>query len=797
MATSNEKQVQLKRESLLNNDIILEDVFPKTMTDAVVDINTGAKMSDVLDTLITIINNKLSRNVNSVNGRSGVVILDASDVGLGNVDNVSTADLKAWVINYVASQFHEKRLILQDYYSGIEALIETNNDAYDGVPFVCQHYTEDTNDEKMVIGYMYNDGNHLTSECYTFDFGDKGVGRFEYDSNDQVLGEYFNVYDGPKQNHALGLYSTSKGYGNITRAQASMICGNENTIDIHGENTFVTGNHNTVTGNKNGIVCGDGNTVTDIVYGSSIVGGYENTNINGSSYNMITGSSNRVDGGSSGNIVSGYFNELSSMVNHSCIVGCENRIADRSQGSNPYDIRESTSSLVFGQGNRLEVSRSCMIGGTSNTIYESRVGICSGLYNKADSSNSFLMFGELNMMQDNKCSIVGGYQSTVSESYSFALGNKVEAKGENSVIFGISSNGLNPETVGSSERYAGVLNMTIDEIMSTYKTTPFSIAYGDASFVMGKDNLGIGDLSFTSGTGNINQSTNSFVCGINNKVAPAKGLIVSGTNNYIIGNFSKGTGLRNTTSGHVANVCGAFNNAENYVTTVGIGSTVDFSISTSTDVDLYFNTNSDPSNTTMKAFLIRKETYIDIPVPFMFCPIKATGMVFKLKYQDTNEWSGNTVVDHIISENLDDIFEWIDDTKCLRISRNALNTEFNFNHSVTPGETSYELDILDLRDVEFEISITFEPNFADRVSEHAFKVGNGPFADAIYRTKACRANAFEVNWDGTTRTQKDIKLQYKEDPNTNDPPVDISFKKLIDVLIANGTISHVNDIVDS
>ena len=79
MATSNEKQVQLKRETLLNDEAVLEEVFPKTMTDAVIDTNSGLKLSEVIDTILTAINNKVSRNVNSVNGRSGVVLLDASD----------------------------------------------------------------------------------------------------------------------------------------------------------------------------------------------------------------------------------------------------------------------------------------------------------------------------------------------------------------------------------------------------------------------------------------------------------------------------------------------------------------------------------------------------------------------------------------------------------------------------------------------------------------------------------------------------------------------------------------------
>lgn len=793
MATSNEKQVQLKRESLLNDEVVLEDVFPKTMTDAVTDINTGAKMSEVLDTIMTFINNKLSRNVNSVNGRSGVVLLDASDVGLGNVDNVSTADLKAWVINYVASQFHDKHLILQEYYSGIQALIDTDNDAYDGVPFVCRHYTEDPNDETMVIGYMTNDGNHLTSQYYTFNFGDKGVGRFEYDSNGNVLGEYFNVYEGDKRNQAIGLYSTAKGYGNITSAQSSMICGNENTIDTSGVNSFVTGNKNNVVGNKNGIVFGDENVVDDYNFGSSIIGGYGNKNIGSSGHNTLCGSKNTVEAGSRSSIISGEYNKVTSVYD-SLIIGRENVIDHSIHGT-----YLTTGCIVSGYANNILNSVTSIVSGYNNNVSESEYGIMSGSNNKVTSTHGFSAFGGLNTIQNAYSSMVGGHQSTVSQSESIAWGIRVEAKGNDSVIFGSSSNGLNPETVGNMYRYGGVQNMSIREMIDTHKTTPFSIAYGDSSFVAGEDNLGIGRISFTIGNKNINESTKSFVSGVNNKAAPVEGIFISGTNNYICGKFSKGSGVRNTTSGHVANVGGAFNNAGNYESVIGIGASTDeYDIVKSfEDINLYFNTFTNHLSDTIKTTLIRKSDYIDIPVPLMFKPIKAKNMVFKLKYENTNEWSGNTTIEHVISEEQDSIFEWQDDIKAIRISRDALNTQFGFNHSVTPGETSYELDVLDLRDVEFEISITFQPNYAERVGSNAFKVGNGPFADAIYRENGfCCANAFEVHWDGTTLTQKDIQLKYKADPNTADAPIDISFKKLVDVLISNGTI-NLNDIVST
>jgi hypothetical protein len=788
MATSNEKQVQLKRESLLNDEVVLEDVFPKTMTDAVTDINTGTKMSEVLDTIMTVINNKLSRNVNSVNGRSGVVLLDASDVGLGNVDNVSTADLKAWVINYVASQFHDKHLILQEYYSGIQALIDTNNDVYDGVPFVCRHYTEDPNDETMAIGYMVNDGNHLTSQYYTFNFGDKGVGRFEYDSNENVLGEYFNVYDGDKRNKALGLYSTAKGYGNTTSAQSSMICGNENTIDEYGVNSFVTGNNNNVVGNKNGIVFGDANTVNDDVNGSSIIGGYGNKNIGDSGNNIVCGAENTADADTQSSIVSGRSNDVTGAYD-SLIIGYENTVDHSTRGA-----YATTGIIVSGYGNNVSNSKTSIVSGYNNTVSDSGHGLVSGDTNKASSVHAFAAFGELNTIQNAHASMVGGYQSTVSRSQAIAWGTRVEAKGTNSAIFGTSTNGLNPETVGEhTYRYGGVQNMTVDEIINTHETTPFSIAYGTSSFVAGRDNLGIGNYSFTIGNKNVNKSPYSFVSGVNNEASANPGIFVSGIMNAITGYYSNASGIRNSVSGHNATVRGAFNLAGSYETVVGIGACR--KIQTVTDINLYFNTQFNASYS-LRNRLIRYADYIDIPVPLIFQPLKAKNMVFKLKYQRTNVWSDNTTTEHTISSTGDSIFEWQDDIKALRISREALNTQFGFTHSVTPGETSYDLDVLDLTDVSFEISITFVANASDHVDVNAFNVGNGPFADDAYRDDTGHANAFEVHWDGTTLTQKDIQLSYKANPNTSDDPIDISFKKLVDVLISNGTI-NLNDIVST
>ena len=89
-----EKKVQLKEQELVGQEVVLSDIYPKTDTSSVEDIVSGSSLDLKLDRIVEMINNKLTRVVNSVNSRTGVVTLDADDVGLGNVDNVSFMDIK-------------------------------------------------------------------------------------------------------------------------------------------------------------------------------------------------------------------------------------------------------------------------------------------------------------------------------------------------------------------------------------------------------------------------------------------------------------------------------------------------------------------------------------------------------------------------------------------------------------------------------------------------------------------------------------------------------------------------------
>ena len=82
-------RIQLKREEIVGDGVALSDINPITNTKSVDDESAGVPLSITIEKMWQAINNTLSRIVNSVNGRDGVVVITAADVGLGSVTNVS------------------------------------------------------------------------------------------------------------------------------------------------------------------------------------------------------------------------------------------------------------------------------------------------------------------------------------------------------------------------------------------------------------------------------------------------------------------------------------------------------------------------------------------------------------------------------------------------------------------------------------------------------------------------------------------------------------------------------------
>ena len=127
-----ESHVQLKREEVIGDEVVLTDISPSTNTESVVDLSTGLTLDEDLLRLWNAINNKLYRVVNSVNGRTGVVVLSAKDVGLDNVDNVSFADIQEWVLEQIEKLFGSHSFKLYESMDSVLIDISANDKMMSG-----------------------------------------------------------------------------------------------------------------------------------------------------------------------------------------------------------------------------------------------------------------------------------------------------------------------------------------------------------------------------------------------------------------------------------------------------------------------------------------------------------------------------------------------------------------------------------------------------------------------------------------------------------------------------------------
>lgn len=217
----NNDRIQLKQEELVGNEVVLTDINPKTNSRSVDDATTGATLDKTIERMWQSINNKLSRIVNSVNGRTGVVVLSAEDVGLDKVDNVSLGDIKQWVINRMTTEFGHKRLILFDRLEQVTEYISDNDKSHRDKPFYSHHGFN--GDERAYIGYTeWDDGSqsliehHMVIDTIGFtdnsliyseniegktDFAGGGLGVNIYTYEDAL--ELYNAASGNKADSGL------------------------------------------------------------------------------------------------------------------------------------------------------------------------------------------------------------------------------------------------------------------------------------------------------------------------------------------------------------------------------------------------------------------------------------------------------------------------------------------------------------------------------------------------------------------------------------------------------------------
>lgn len=204
-----DERVQIKVEEVVGNDVVLKDINPKSSTKSIDDSATGASLEQTLDRMWNTINNKLSRVVNSVNGRTGVVVLNPSDVGLGNVDNVSYNDIKKWVINKLEGEFGNKRIKLFDSLTEVDDFVAIDDAVHKDSPYYAKHGYG--NDHRSYIGYIYLDAGtnklrHMNMSINTVGYTDNTIVYDEKVNNNDKSGGGLgvNIY---KYEDALKVYN--------------------------------------------------------------------------------------------------------------------------------------------------------------------------------------------------------------------------------------------------------------------------------------------------------------------------------------------------------------------------------------------------------------------------------------------------------------------------------------------------------------------------------------------------------------------------------------------------------------
>lgn len=148
-------RIQLNREEIVGDGTALSNINPLTNTKSVDDGLTGESLDVTINRIWNAINNKLSRVVNSVNGRDGVVVITAKDVGLENVTNVSFSTIKDWVLDQLLQEFNLKSIKLFDTYNEFLTIFETEwlrDKSRSGIPFYIRVGGPD-NDTRSQIGY--------------------------------------------------------------------------------------------------------------------------------------------------------------------------------------------------------------------------------------------------------------------------------------------------------------------------------------------------------------------------------------------------------------------------------------------------------------------------------------------------------------------------------------------------------------------------------------------------------------------------------------------------------------------
>ena len=390
----------------------------------------------------------------------------------------------------------------------------------------------------ILVGYNNNitgNSNSYVSGTNNTLTGTEASGMLIFGDDNTVSGSSLNSLVGGTNNTVSNVKNNMSFGSNqtINNQELSMYMGTGHLIE--------DGSHNAVFGKENTL----SNTFESLSSGN-------NNKISDSNRGLISGINNEIKNNSDNSIVTGDSNIVSNSKN-SYLLGKENTMSIAVNGiatGSKNDLTRANDSFVTGENNRIYDSSSSSIYGKENNIYHSKHSFATGYKNNLDKTENIIAAGSWNDISQNVInSLLTGDYNKGNNSKSVSIqGSKNSIKdSDNSLIAGV-ENKIEMNT--NSSIAAGINNLIKASVSSFVNGTDNTMNSLIDSMTIGNNNYTTNSTnSFVSGQSNIlDDASGVLLVGESNVINIQSGNTIVGghLNSESKGHFNLTVGLKNT-----------------------------------------------------------------------------------------------------------------------------------------------------------------------------------------------------------------------------------------------------------
>ena len=371
-----------------------------------------------------------------------------------------------------------------------------------------------------------------------------------FGKNNTLLRTHESLVNGKDNNSSDSNRAFLSGINNVikTNSDNSIISGDSNIIS-NSKNSYALGKENTMSISVNGIATGYKNDLTrandsfitgenNRIYDSSSSSIYGKENkIYSSKHSLLSGYNNNIN--ITQNIIgAGSWNDISQNVLDSLITGNSNKGNNSKsvsiQGST-NSIKDSDNSIISGESNKIEMNTNASVAsGINNTIKASIASFINGTNNTMNDIIDSAIFGNSNYTTNSTNSLISGKSNVLNDASGvlmFGESNVVNIQSGNTLIGGH----FNSETKGRFNITNGLMNYIDDSKSNTTSGERNRLVLSNNNQTSGyKNKLTNSFQNITNGYDNTIQSTNnSLTFGKDNIIQNSEESIIGGYNNNI------------------------------------------------------------------------------------------------------------------------------------------------------------------------------------------------------------------------------------------------------------------------